>query len=187
MRRFLEYASGSTVWENGLEDTYAADSDGGSAPLIDRDAEFTGAADYIISALEDKGYKCVKAVGKSGYKIDIGVVDKVNDGIYTAGIMIDGATYKNAKSTRDREVAQKSVLEGLGWRIMRVWSVDLWEDPEKVISRVIDFIEKNGLADAYVTVGCEGYVADPEDEIVIGFNGENLMLVDACYYEGFCD
>ena len=52
---------------------------------------------------------------------------------------------------------------------------------------IIDFIEKNGLADAYVTVGCEGYVADPEDEIVIGFNGENLMLVDACYYEGFCD
>lgn len=145
MRRFLEYASGSTVWETGLEDTYAADSDGGSAPLIDRDAEFTGAADYIISALEDKGYKCVKAVGKSGYKIDIGVVDKENDGIYTAGIMIDGATYKNAKSTRDREVAQKSVLEGLGWRIMRVWSVDLWEDPEKVISRVIDFIEKKDI------------------------------------------
>lgn len=52
---------------------------------------------------------------------------------------------------------------------------------------IIDYIERNGLAEAYVAVGCEGYVADPEDEIVVGFDGETLMFFDDCYYEGFCN
>lgn len=142
MRKFLEYAAGSEVWENGLEDTYATDSEGGSAPLIDRDASYTGIVDRLTEELAAKGYKCIKSVGKSGYKIDIGVIDPDNEGQYKAGIMIDGASYKNAKSTRDREIARKNVLEGLGWRIVRVWSVDFWEDPDKVTDKVVEFIEK---------------------------------------------
>ena len=136
MRRFLEYASGSEVWANGLEDTYATDN-----RCEEADTKFSGVADSIIAGLTERGYKCVKDIGKSGYKIDIGVVDKENDGIYCAGILIDGKSYKTADTTRDREIAQISILEGLGWKVTRVWSMDWLEDPEKTLEKVTTFIE----------------------------------------------
>ena len=136
MRRFLEYASGSSVWSNGLEETYATDN-----VNVVKTKKYTGVADAVVKGLTDRGYKCIKDIGKSGYKIDIGVVDKDNDGVYCAGILIDGESYKNAGSTRDREIAQISVLEGLGWKVMRVWSMDWLEDPEKTLEKVIAFIE----------------------------------------------
>lgn len=136
MRRFLEYASGSAIWSQGLEETYAADN-----RSDDSDIKFSGVADSIIAGLTERGYKCIKNIGKSGYKIDIGVVDKDNDGVYCAGVLVDGESYKIAGSTRDREIAQASVLEGLGWKVMRVWSLDWLEDPEKTLEKVITFIE----------------------------------------------
>lgn len=39
---------------------------------------------------------------------------------YLLGILLDGAGYKTAKTTRDREIAQINVLQGLGWRITRI-------------------------------------------------------------------
>lgn len=136
MKRFLEYASGSSVWSNGLEETYATDN-----VNVVKTKKYTGVADAVVKGLSERGYKCNKDIGKSGYKIDIGVVDKDNDGVYCAGILIDGESYKNAGSTRDREIAQASVLEGLGWKVMRVWSMDWLEDPEKTLEKVINFIE----------------------------------------------
>ena len=40
------------------------------------------------------------------------------------GIECDGAAYHSAKSARDRDRLRQSVLEQLGWRIRRIWSVD---------------------------------------------------------------
>ena len=52
--------------------------------------------------------------------------------------MLDGFAYGAAKTTRDREIAQTSVLSGLGWNIYRIWCMDWWDNCEKEISRLLD-------------------------------------------------
>ena len=95
------------------------------------------AAKLIPGALHQHGYKTEKFVGKSEYRIDIGVIDNDNPEKYLLGILLDGKGYRTAKTTRDREIAQISVLNGLGWNILRVWSVDWWENPKKETERLI--------------------------------------------------
>ena len=139
LKRFLEYADGRAAWDAGLESGYA---DGTSSPIIDREARFTGIADSICSRLPSLGYKTERRVGKSGFKIDIGIVDPEDPERYKLGILLDGGSYRTAKTTRDRELSQLSVLEGLGWRLMRVWSVDWWENPDHEIDRIVEELNR---------------------------------------------
>ena len=74
--------------------------------------------------MKEKGYETDLSVGRSEYRIDIGVVDPENPEEYILGILLDGNGYGTAKTTRDREIAQISVLNGLGWKILRVWCMD---------------------------------------------------------------
>lgn len=78
----------------------------------------------VIDALERHGYQCEPQVGVAGFFIDLAVRDPGQPGRYLMGIECDGATYHSAKSARDRDRLRQSVLEQLGWRIRRIWSVD---------------------------------------------------------------
>ena len=40
------------------------------------------------------------------------------------------------KPARDREIVQDSVLKMLGWNICKVWTLDWWEDSQKVIDHI---------------------------------------------------
>ncbi|MBQ7094516.1 MAG: DUF4011 domain-containing protein, partial [Clostridia bacterium] len=114
LKAFLEYAGGSKL---------AYDKN-----TVKQREKIAGIADNICEFLKGKGYDTQKNVGHSEYKIDIGVVDPENPERYIMGILLDGASYGAAKTTKDREVAQISVLEGLGWNIHRVWSMDWWDN-----------------------------------------------------------
>ncbi|MGI5898749.1 MAG: DUF3320 domain-containing protein [Christensenellales bacterium] len=100
-----------------------------------------GIANRICEALSSLGYQTRQSVGRSGYKLDICVVDPARPDEYLLGILLDGSTYSLAKTTRDREVANISVLGGLGWRIHRVWTMDYWDNSAKVISGIVSKIE----------------------------------------------
>lgn len=78
----------------------------------------------VIEALERHGYQCEPQVGVAGFFIDLAVRDPGQPGRYLMGIECDGAAYHSAKSARDRDRLRQSVLEQLGWRIRRIWSVD---------------------------------------------------------------
>ena len=45
--------------------------------------------------------------------------------------------YQSARSARDRDRLRPQVLEGLGWRLHRVWSTDWFRDPEGELHRVL--------------------------------------------------
>ena len=124
LRAFLEYASGKPMPET-------------AATASRRSEEKSAVADTICRELEDRGFTAVQNVGKSQYKMDIGVVDPEAPDRYLLGILLDGPTYSSSKSTRDREIAQVSVLEGLGWSIMRIWSLDWWDSPKKQIKKLV--------------------------------------------------
>lgn len=128
LRSFLEYAEGRTM---ALEE----------AETQTKKTSYTGIADSICTALKEQGYETDLSVGRSEYRIDIGVVDPKNSDQYILGIMLDGSSYGAAKTTRDREITQTSVLSGLGWKIMRVWCMDWWDNNDKELKRIFQTLQ----------------------------------------------
>ncbi|ERK17327.1 DNA helicase related protein [Pantoea sp. AS-PWVM4] len=106
-------------------------------------SQFTGKApdsDFevaVIKVLENAGFRCEPQVGVAGFFIDIAVRDPGKQGRYLMGIECDGATYHSAKSARDRDRLRQDVLEGLGWRIRRIWSTDWFSNPDEVLAPIL--------------------------------------------------
>ncbi|MDE7281087.1 MAG: hypothetical protein K2N36_05045, partial [Ruminiclostridium sp.] len=128
LKAFLEYASGKPL----AVSEYAAQRAKGSKENV---------AKAICRELKEMGYDSDLSVGHSEYKIDIGVVDPEDPEKYILGILLDGDSYGSAKTARDREIAQISVLNGLGWEILRVWSMDWWDNRGKEIGRIQDALK----------------------------------------------
>jgi very-short-patch-repair endonuclease len=109
---------------------------------LDADSPFEEA---VYRELLELGYEVRKQVGSAGYFIDLAVVDPNKKGRYVLGIECDGASYHSSQSARDRDRLRQQVLEGLGWRIHRIWSTDWFRNSPREISKVAEVIE-NALA-----------------------------------------
>ena len=121
-RDFLWYAEGRGLSENSGEAGEA-----GSA----------GIAGNIAEELRKHRYHCVLGVGRSDFRVDIGVIDPANPERYLMGILLDGQNYRDAGNTRDRELSQMSVLTRLGWKVRRIWTVDWWDNRSRVLDSLI--------------------------------------------------
>ncbi len=138
------------------------------AQLTDRppDSDFEIA---VAAALGQAGFDCVPQVGVAGFFIDIAVRDPGRPGRYLMGIECDGATYHSAKSVRDRDRLRQAILEGLGWRIWRIWSTDWYRNPRAELNPII--AELNQLRtpapvvmDAVTPTGTPAGLTAPVDE-----------------------
>ena len=58
------------------------------------------------------------------------------------GILTDGKTYRAAKTAKDREIVQPTVLKMLGWNIYNLWSLDWWDNPQKVTQDIVRVIKE---------------------------------------------
>jgi very-short-patch-repair endonuclease len=114
----------------------------------------------VLSALRAAGYRVEAQVGSAGFFIDLAVVDPKSPGRYLLGIECDGATYHSARSARDRDRLRQEVLEGLGWRIHRIWSTDWFRNPEGELRRAVEAIEEARL-----------YVGSPQENGQSNHNG----------------
>lgn len=99
-------------------------------------------ANQIASAMKNLGYITKQNVGRSKFKIDIAIADADNPNIYRLGILLDGERYRDTHTTRDREVVQPSVLKALNWKTMRIWSVDWYNNPKKVLNNIEEQLNK---------------------------------------------
>ena len=126
LKSFLEYARGGRLAQK--EDF---------AIIEKKRSESDGLIGSICAALNKHGYDTAKMVGRSEYRIDIAVVDPADPEKYLLGILLDGFNYSSAKNTRDRELAQINVLRNLGWKLLRVWSMDWWDNNTKEIERIL--------------------------------------------------
>jgi very-short-patch-repair endonuclease len=95
----------------------------------------------VAEALRSCSYEIDHQIGSAGYFIDLGVKDPEHTGRYLLGIECDGATYHSAQSARDRDRIRQEVLEGLGWRIHRIWSTDWFKFPDRELKKVAEAIE----------------------------------------------
>lgn len=95
----------------------------------------------VLDELTGRGWRVDAQVGCSGYRIDLAVRDPDAPGRYILGVECDGANYHSAKSARDRDRLRQTVLEGLGWRLHRVWSTDWWFQRPREIGKLEEALE----------------------------------------------
>jgi very-short-patch-repair endonuclease len=125
LKHFLDYA------DRGPKALTSATTESASA---EADSEFER---MVANRIRKAGYEVRHQVGCSGYRIDLGVVDPAAPGRYLLGIECDGATYHRAATARDRDKLRQLILEGLGWKLHRIWSTDWWHDANKEMDKLI--------------------------------------------------
>lgn len=135
----------------------------GSLPLKEgqQSAVPDALADIVAHVLQNQGYIVHTHIGSSAYQVDIGVVHPEHPERYLLGILFDGRQYRQAGTSRDRNLLQVSVLHSLGWRIHRVWSLDWWENPEKETEKIKEAIQA-ALEEPETPAVCEEVPASPE-------------------------
>ncbi|WP_419820656.1 DUF4011 domain-containing protein [Acinetobacter sp.] len=84
---------------------------------------------YLQTQLEQLGWKVDLAVGSGEGRIDLAIQDPKIVGQYLTGILVDGDDYAKAATARDRDQLRPTVLKGLGWHILQLWTVEWWLDP----------------------------------------------------------
>jgi very-short-patch-repair endonuclease len=123
----------------------------------------------VYNALVEKGLTLHTQVGCAGYAIDLAVVDPEKPGRYLLGIECDGATYHGSETARDRDRLRQQVLEGLGWRIHRIWSTEWLNKPQSEVERALETVQKAqaGLLEpryAEVSMAADPPVSTPPSE-----------------------
>lgn len=126
LKKFLNYAE-----TGNLDQPYLTDKE--------PDSIFE---ETVIKALIQRGIAVEPQVGTAGFFIDIGVKDPGNPGRFILGIECDGATYHSSRSARDRDRLRQEVLEGLGWKLYRIWSTDWYRNPKSELERVVIAIKQ---------------------------------------------
>jgi len=101
----------------------------------------------VAMALRKRGWTIVPQVGVSKFRIDMGIVHPDRPGDYLVGIECDGAAYHSAATARDRDKVRATILQGLGWSLLRIWSTDWWIDKERAADRLHAQIEERLVAD----------------------------------------
>ncbi|WP_456707986.1 AAA domain-containing protein [Bradyrhizobium sp. USDA 4452] len=126
LKRWLEYSASGVL-------------DSGETTEREPDSDFEL---FVIEQIKAMGCTPVPQVGVAGYFIDVGVRHPDWPHGFVLGVECDGASYHSAKSARDRDRLRQEILEGLGWRLHRIWSTDWFNSPrqeaEKLRKAIID-------------------------------------------------
>ncbi|WP_225809131.1 DUF3320 domain-containing protein [Streptomyces spinosus] len=129
LKRYLEYAeSGPSVL---ARDVVQCDAE--------PDSPFE---ESVIAVLRGWGYRVQPQVGVAGYRIDIGLRHPELPGAYALGIECDGARYHSSKAARDRDRLREQVLNGLGWRLHRIWGTDWYRGRAAAEQRLREAVEQ---------------------------------------------
>lgn len=115
LKRWLEYSASGVL-------------DAGDITEREADSDFEI---FVADQIRAMGCAPVAQVGVAGYFVDIGVRHPDWPHGFVLGVECDGATYHSAKSARDRDRLRQEILEGLGWKLHRIWSTDWFNNPRQ--------------------------------------------------------
>lgn len=86
--------------------------------------------------VESLGLQVSCQVGESGFRIDLGVRVSTDSRSYLCGLECDGARYHSGWRARTSDVWRQEILEAKGWKIIRIWSTDWFENSEETKNRL---------------------------------------------------
>ena len=121
-----------------LEYAYEGKLDAGEYTGHEPDSDFEVC---VKEKLESIGCEVIPQVGVAGYFIDLGIRHPDYPYGFLMGIECDGAAYHSSKSARDRDRIRQEVLEGLRWKIYRIWSTDWFHNPDTEFKKLKNYIE----------------------------------------------
>ena len=118
LRAFLEYARSGEV---------------AMTPDAERHERPTEIAHAVAKALAARGYETDTHVGTSDCRVDVAIRDPQREGEYLLGILTDE---RAAGSVGDRFEIREQTLARLGWSLYRLWSIDYWDAPAKILDQI---------------------------------------------------
>jgi len=98
--------------------------------------------DSVRRELEMRGFKVDAQVGVGSFRIDLAVRDPNNSTGYAIGIECDGATYHSSRSARDRDILRQEILQGMGWKLHRIWSTEWFKNREMAMGILIENVNR---------------------------------------------
>ncbi len=98
--------------------------------------------DSVRRELELRGFKVDAQVGVGSFKIDLAVRDPKNSTGYALGIECDGASYHSSRSARDRDILRQEILQGMGWKLHRIWSTEWFKNREMSVGILIENVNR---------------------------------------------
>ena len=120
------------------------------SPVCSREDFDSPFEETVSNFLTENGCEVHRQIGCAGYRLDLAIPDPGHPGRYVLGIECDGKSYHSSHVARDRDRLRQQVLDGLGWKIYRVWSTDWYlhpkESKEKLLGAVKDAVNQAKLA-----------------------------------------
>ena len=131
LRRYLDFASRREDRMSVL-----------AIPLTQGGGDFESPFEAEVArVVRSWGHDVVPQVGCAGYRVDLSVRDPINSMRFVLGIECDGAMYHSSKVARDRDRLRQEVLEGLGWRLHRIWGPAWYRNRKEQEDRLKQAIE----------------------------------------------
>ena len=99
----------------------------------------SGIGRYVAAELAPYGYECRTDVGVSDFRIDVAVVDPKNKHNFILAILCDGTT---DFSVKDRSVMQVQTLKRNNWNVLRLYSINFFNNPKREIKKIKEYLDK---------------------------------------------
>ena len=99
-----------------------------------------GIGRFIAEELSAYGYECRCDVGVSDFKIDVAVVDPKNKHNFILAVLCDGS--QSGFSVKDRTVLQVQTLKRNNWNVVRLYSINFFNNPKREIKKIKDYLDK---------------------------------------------
>lgn len=94
----------------------------------------------ITKELTTYGYEVHTDIGSSKCKIDIAVVSKKNPNVYQLGIILDNFN-EVRYNIKDKEIICPTFLQGKGWKIHRLHSINWYRDYEYELKTILGLLD----------------------------------------------
>lgn len=141
----------------------------------------------VYEELSKRGLQLSRSVGVSQYRVELAVKDPRDDSRFILGLESDGDMYRSGMTARDRDRLREQVLEGLGWRMHRIWSRDWVEDREGEIDKILQELEgkhpaKGRILEVESSPNPKGQQSFGTDTKALAAPRERLLPARAVYF-----
>lgn len=100
-------------------------------------------ANFLANDLKKLGYDVETDLGNSTFKIDLAIKDKDNPENYLLGILLDGESYASSPTCIDRNIVEPNSLKRLGWRLLKLWSVEYLDHPAEIVRKIVTILNES--------------------------------------------